>query len=101
MVFKIYAENTEKSLELARYKLSDMKNVKQFLTQFFDEQREWLTCEKNCGKGLGYEVVLVDDNGKDLPLRNLYEILHSKDDIFSIFSMTTDAIGELLAEGVS
>ncbi|MBY9002215.1 MAG: hypothetical protein KGD64_14945 [Candidatus Heimdallarchaeota archaeon] len=101
MVFKIYAENTEKMLELARYKLKDMKNVKYFLTKFFEEQKDWIKDEQKLGKGLGYEVVLVDESGNDLPLKNLYEILHSKEDILSIFSMTTDAIGELLAEEAS
>ena len=101
MVFKIYSENKEKSLELARYKLNDMDNVKFFLSQFFEEQKDWIATEKKLGKGLGYEVILVDDDGNDLPLKNLYEILHSKDEVLSIFSMTSDAIGELLAEGMS
>ena len=101
MVFKIYAENKEKSLELARYKLDNINNVKFFLTQFFEEQKDWINREKNQGRGLGYEVVLVDDYGRDLPLKNLYDVLYSKSDVLSIFSLTTDAIGELLAEGIS
>ena len=101
MVFKIYAEETEKKLELTRYKLSNMINVKEFLQNFFEEQREWLREQNNLGKGLGYEIVFVDDEGKDLPMKNLYELLHSRDNLGSFFSMTADTIGELLAEGIS
>ncbi len=101
LVFKILTENKEKSLELARYKLSDVNSIKFFLTQFFDEQKDWINDEKNFGKGLGYEIILIDDKGRDLKLKKLYEVLHSKGEILSVFSMTTEAIGELLAEGVS
>ena len=101
LVFKISTENKEKSLELARYKLTDVNSIKYFLTQFFDEQKDWIDNEKNLGKGLGYEIILIDDKGRDLRLKNLYEVLHSKGEILSVFSMTTEAIGELLAEGAS
>ena len=101
LVFKISTENKEKSLELARYKLTDVNSIKYFLTQFFDEQKDWINDEKNLGKGLGYEISLIDDKGRDLKLKNLYEVLHSKREILSVFSMTTEAIGEILAEGVS
>ena len=101
MVFKIYAAETEKKLELTRYKLNNISNVKTFLTQFFEDQREWILEEKQRGKGIGYEIVLVDEKGEDLSVKNLYELLHNKEDLVSFFSMTTDAIGELLAEGVS
>ena len=101
LVFKIYAEEKEKKLELTRYKLKNITNVKSFLTQFFEEQKEWLREEKRLGRGLGYEIVLVDELGEDLPMKNLYDLLHSKDELVSFFSMTTDAIGELLAEGMS
>ena len=101
LVFKIYAEEKEKKLELTSYKLKNITNVKSFLTRFFEEQKEWLKEEKQSGKGLGYEIVLVDDKGEDLSMKNLYELLHSKEDLLSFFSMTSDAIGELLAEGVS
>jgi hypothetical protein len=101
MVFKIYAAETEKKLELTRYKLNNISNVKTFLTQFFEDQREWMIEEKRKGKGIGYEIVLVDEKGEDLSVKNLYELLHTKEDLVSFFSMTTDAIGELLAEGVT
>ena len=101
LVFKIYAAETEKKLELTRYKLNNISNVKSFLTQFFEDQKEWIREEKKRGKGLGYEIVLVDDKGEDLSVKNLYELLHAKEELVSFFSMTTDAIGELLAEGVS
>ncbi len=101
MVFKIYAEESEKKLELTRYKLSNIINVKEFLQNFFEEQREWLREQSNLGKGLGYEIVFVDDEGQDLPMKNLYELLHSKEDLISFFSMTADTIGDLLAEGIS
>lgn len=101
MVFKIYAEEKEKKLELTRFKLSNITNVKEFLKNFFEDQREWLREQSNLGKGLGYEIVLVDDNGQDLPMKNLYEILHTREDLVSFFSMTTDTIGELLAEGIT
>lgn len=101
LVFKILTENKEKSLELARYKLSDVHSIKYFLSQFFEEQKDWINNEKNLGKGLGYEIILIDDKGKDLKLKNLYEVLHAKGEILSVFSMTTDAIGEILAEGAS
>jgi len=101
MVFKIYAEETEKKLELTRYKLSNIISVKEFLQKFFEEQREWLREQNNLGKGLGYEIVFVDDEGQDLPMKNLYELLHSREDLVSFFSMTADTIGDLLAEGIS
>jgi hypothetical protein len=101
MVFKIYAEEKEKKLELTRFKLSNITNVKEFLKNFFEDQREWLREQSNQGKGLGYEIVFVDDNGQDLPMKNLYEILHTREDLVSFFSMTADTIGELLAEGVT
>ena len=90
MVFKIYAEDKEKKLELTRYKLNDIVNVKDFLQNFFEDQREWLKEQNDLGKGLG-----------DLPMKNLYEILHTNEDLVSFFSMTADTIGELLAEGMS
>ena len=101
LVFRIYAAEKEKKLELTRYKLNNITNVKTFLTQFFEDQKEWIKKENQQGKGLGYEIVLVEEKGEDLSVKNLYELLHSKDDLVSFFSMTTDAIGELLAEGVS
>ena len=101
MVFRIYAEEKEKKLELTRYKLGNISNVKEFLQKFFEDQREWLREQNNRGKGLGYEIVFVDDKGKDLPMKNLYELIHSREEIASFFSMTADAIGELLAEGIS
>jgi len=101
MVFKIYAEEKEKKLELTRFKLSNITNVKEFLENFFEDQREWLREQSNLGKGLGYEIVFVDDNGQDLPMKNLYEILHTQEDLVSFFSMTADTIGELLAEGIT
>ena len=101
MVFKIYAEEKEKKLELTRFKLSNITNVKEFLENFFEDQREWLREQSNLGKGLGYEIVFVDDNGQDLPMKNLYEILHTREDLVSFFSMTADTIGELLAEGIT
>ncbi len=101
MVFKIYAEEKEKKLELTRFKLSNITNVKEFLKNFFEDQREWLREQSNQGKGLGYEIVFVDDNGQDLPMKNLYEILHTREDLVSFFSMTADTIGDLLAEGIS
>ena len=101
MVFKIYTEDKEKKLELTRYKLNDIANVKDFLRNFFEDQREWLKEQNNLGKGLGYEIVFVDDYGLDLPMKNLYEILHTREDLVSFFSMTADTIGELLAEGIT
>jgi len=101
LVFKISTENKEKSLELARYKLTDVNSIKHFLIQFFDEQKDWINNEKNSGRGLGYEVILTDDKGVDMKLKTLYEVLHSKSEILSVFSMTTEAIGEILSEGVS
>ena len=101
MVFKIYTEDKEKKLELTRYKLNDISNVKDFLKNFFEDQSEWLKEQNNLGKGLGYEIVFVDDYGRDLPMKNLYEILHTREDLVSFFSMTADTIGELLAEGIT
>ena len=101
LVFKIYAAEKEQKLELTRYKLKDITNVKTFLRKFFEDQKEWIKEEKQYGKGLGYEIVLVDEKGEDLPVKNLYELLHNKEDILSFFSMTSDAIGELLAEGIN
>lgn len=101
LVFKIYAAEKEQKLELTRYKLKDITNVKTFLRQFFEDQKEWIKEEKQHGKGLGYEIVLVDEQGEDLPVKNLYELLHNKEDLLSFFSMTSDAIGELLAEGIN
>lgn len=101
MVFKIYAEEKEEKLELTRYKLSNIINVKEFLQKFFEEQREWIREQSNLGKGLGYEIVFVDDEGQDLSMKNLYELLHSREDLVSFFSMTADTIGDLLVEGIS
>ena len=63
LVFRIYASEQEKQLELTRYKLNNITNVKTFLKEFFEEQREWLREENRSGKGLGYEIVLVDEKG--------------------------------------
>lgn len=101
MVFKIYAEEKEKKLELTRYKLNNIINVKEFLQKFFEEQREWIREQSNLGKGLGYEIVFVDDEGQDLSMKNLYELLHSRENLVSFFSMTADTIGDLLVEGIS
>ena len=101
MVFKIYAEKKERSLELTSYKLKNINNVKNFLLKFFEDQKDWLRKENNLGIGLGYEIVFVDDEGNDLPMKNLYDLLHSQDEIVSFFSMTADAIGDILAEGLN
>ena len=101
MVFKIYAEKKEKSLELTSYRLKNINNVKNFLLKFFEDQKDWLREENRLGRGLGYEIVFVDDEGNDLPMKNLYTLLHSQDEIISFFSMTADAIGEILAEGMN
>ena len=101
MVFKIYAKGREKKIALTRYKLSNIDDVKFFLKQFFEEQKEWLVEEEKEKRGWGFEIVLEDNFGRELPIKNLYELMEQGEEMFGFFSLTTTALEELLVEGIS
>jgi len=101
MVFIIYSKREKRKLELTRYKLTDFENVKLFIKQFFEEQKSWIVEEENKNNGWGFEVMLVDEFGREIPIKNLYEIIHKGEEIMGFFSMTSDVVGEILVEGLS
>ena len=97
MVFKIYVEGKRESkLELTRNRLANVDDVKFFLTQFFEEQKEWMIEGE---KGWGWEIVLVDEYGRELAIKNLNEIMEVKE-MLGFFSMTSGAVQEILVEGI-
>ena len=101
MVFKIYAKGKEKKIALTRYKLTNIDDVKFFFKQFFEEQKEWIIEEEKEKRGWGFEIVLEDNFGRELPIKNLYELVENGEEILSIFNMTSRALEELLVEGMS
>ena len=89
MVFKIYVEGSrERKIELTRNRLTNVDDVKFFFTQFFEEQKGW-----------GYEIVLVDEIGRELGIKNLNEIMEARE-IMGMFGMTARAVEEILVEGI-
>ncbi len=101
MVFKIYAKGKEKKIALTRYKLTNIDDVKFFLKHFFEEQKEWLIEEEKEKRGWGFEIVLEDNFGRELPIKNLYELMEQGEEVFGFFDMTSRALEELLVEGMS
>lgn len=98
MVFKIYVEGSrEKKIELTRNRLTNVDDVKFFLTQFFEEQKGWMIEGE---KGWGYEIVLVDEYGRELGIKNLNEIMEARE-MMGMFSLTSRAVEEILVEGIS
>ena len=98
MVFKIYVEGKEeKKIELTRNRLANVDDVKFFLRQFFEEQKEWMIEGE---KGWGFEIVLEDETGREISIKNLNEIMKVKEEI-GIFGLTSKAVEELLIEGLS
>jgi hypothetical protein len=81
LVFKNYAKGKEKKIALTRYKLINIDDVKFFLKQFFEEQKECLIEEEKEKRGWGFEIVLEDTYGRELPIKNLYELMENGEEI--------------------
>ena len=47
-----------------------------------------------------HEIIIVDEWGKELSMKNITEIMEKKGEMMSFFQMTKTAIGEMLIEGV-
>ena len=47
----------------------------------------------------GHEIIIVDELGKELSMKNITELMEKREEIMSFFQMTRTAIGEILAEG--
>jgi len=101
MVFVIYAQGREEKIVLTRYRLSNKDDVKFFLTNFFEEQKGLLIEEEREGRGWGIEMVLVDEWGREIPIKNLYEIIYEGEEVLRFFSMTSRAIEQMIAGGIS
>ncbi len=101
MVFKIYAKGKEKKIALTRYKLTNIDDLKFFLKQFFEEQKEWIIEEERARRGWGFEIVLEDNSGRELPIKNLCEIMEQGEEVLGFFDMTSIALEQLLVEGLS
>ena len=100
LVFKIYVEGKgEKKIELTRYKLTTKDDIMFFLKEFFEGQREWQIEER--GKGWGFEMVLEDVFGREVPIKNLQELIEEGGELMKIFSMTAEVIEGIIAEGIS
>ena len=101
MIFTIYIQSGNKRIELARYKLTDIDNLKQLLFRIFEEQKQWTEGTKGIQKTWKYEITLVDDLGRRIDLIRLYELIHVKEEVMTFFRLSKDTIGEILAEGIA
>jgi hypothetical protein len=99
MIFTIFIQSNDRRIELARYKLSNVENLKQLLSRVFEEQKQWIDGLHGKKKTWKYEIALVDDFGRRIDFIKLYEILHLKDELMVFFGLNGDTISELLAEG--
>ncbi len=97
MIFIIYAKGKgEEKIELARNKITGVDDLLFFINHFYDEQREW----RERGKMWEYEIIIVDELGKELSMKNITELMEEKGEMLSFFQMTRKAIGEMLTDGV-
>jgi hypothetical protein len=97
MIFIIYAKGKgEEKIELARNKITGVDDLQFFINHFYEEQREW----RERGKMCEHEIIIVDERGKELSMKNRTELMEKKEETMSFFQMTKTAIGETLTEGV-
>ncbi len=97
MIFIVYAKGKgEEKIELARNKITGVDDLLFFINHFYEEQREW----RERGKMWEHEIIIVDELGKELLIRNVTELMEKKEEVMSFFQMTKTAIGEILTEGV-
>jgi len=97
MIFIIYAKGKgEEKRELARNKITGVDDLQFFINHFYKEQREW----RERGKMWEHEIIIVDEWGKELSVKNITELMEKREEMMSFFQMTKIAIGEMLVEGV-
>jgi len=101
MIFVIYIQSGSERIELARYKLTNVENIKLILSRIFEEQKQWTEVTNSLQKTWKYEIVLKDDLGRKIDLMKLNDLIHSKEEIMSFFGLTEDSIGDILAEGLT
>ncbi len=96
MIFIIYAKGKgEEKIELARNKITGVDDLQFFINHFYEEQREW----RERGKMWEHEIIIVDELGKELSMKNITELMEKKGEIMSFFEMTKTAMEEILTEG--
>ena len=100
MVFVIYVEGKEGRIELTRQKITTVDGLQFFLKNFFEEQKGWMIEERE-KRAWSYEIVFVDNWGREVKLKKLHELVHESEEIIKVFEMTERIIGQLLAEGIS
>ena len=71
------------------------------MARFIEEQKEQLEEEKREGKGWGIEIKLVDENKREISLKNLHKLIYEQEELRKTFTMTTRAVGKILTEGMS
>ena len=100
MIFTIYIQSGNERIELARYKITDVDNIKQLLSRVFEEQKQWIEGTEGKQKVWKYEIELIDDFGRRIDLIKFYELIHLKDEVMTFFGISEKTIGEILAEGI-
>ncbi|MBA7584252.1 hypothetical protein ES708_26205 [subsurface metagenome] len=101
MILKLYAGEEEKSIEIAKYKVINSERLEKILAKFIEEQKEQLEEETREGRGWGIEIKLVDENKREISLKNLHELIYEQEELKKTFMMTTKAVGKILTEGMS
>ncbi|MBA7534733.1 hypothetical protein ES705_26982 [subsurface metagenome] len=101
MTLKLYAGKEEKSIEIAKYKIKNSERLEKILARFLEEQKEQLEEETREGKGWGIEIKIVDENKREISLKNLHELIYEQEELKKTFIMTTRAVGKILTEGIS
>jgi hypothetical protein len=101
MIFVIFIQSGTERVELARYRLSNVENIKQILSRIFEEQKQWSEMTSTLQKTWKYEIVLKDNLGRKIDLMKLNDLIHSKEEILSFFGLTEESIGDILVEGIA
>jgi AAA+ ATPase superfamily predicted ATPase len=100
MIFTIYIQSGIERIELARYKLTHVDDLKQLISKIFEEQKQWIQGSERMKKAWKYEIVLIDDIGRKINLIKLHELIHLKEEVTIFFGLTEETISEILAEGI-
>ncbi len=101
MILKLYAGKEEKSIEIAKYNIINSERLERILARFLEEQKEQLEEETREGRGWGIEIKIVDENKREISLKNLHELIYEQEELRKTFTMTTRAVGKILTEGMS
>lgn len=101
MILNLYAGKEEKSIEIAKYKVINSERLEKILARFLEEQKEQLEEETREGGGWGIEIKMVDENKREISLKNLHELIYEQEELKKMFTMTTRAVGKILTEGMS